>query len=65
VEKLGANGRFRDVKLVFANAADIGTTPIVQFNLTADAVGNLPMPVPPKRVVKTAAHATATQTGAT
>jgi Tfp pilus assembly protein PilN len=48
VDTLGANRRFRDVKLVFANEARIAEKPVVQFNVTATAVGNLPLPVAAK-----------------
>ena len=48
VGALGANPRFRDVRLVFANNAKIEETPVVQFNVTAVGVGNLPMPAPVK-----------------
>lgn len=48
VDTLGASPRFRDVKLVFANSARVDQTPVVQFSLTATAVGNLPMPAPAK-----------------
>ncbi|MBC8137847.1 MAG: PilN domain-containing protein [Fibrella sp.] len=48
VDTLGANRRFRDVKLVFANEARIAEKPVVQFNVTAVAVGNLPLPVATK-----------------
>ena len=48
VDALGTNRRFRDVKLVFANEARIAEKPVVQFNVTAVAVGNLPLPVPIK-----------------
>lgn len=43
VEKMAAQSRFRDVKLVFANNGLIEATPIVQFSLTAHVVGNLPL----------------------
>jgi len=48
VHKLGASSRFRDVRLVFANSAIVGKVPVVQFNVTAVSVGNLPMPAPLK-----------------
>lgn len=48
VEALSASPRFRDVRLVFANAAKIAETPVVQFNVAATAVGNLPLPAPEK-----------------
>jgi hypothetical protein len=44
VEKLGTLPRFRDVRLVFANSAKIDDQPVVQFSVTARAVGNLPLP---------------------
>ena len=55
VEALGTSNRFRDVKLLFANASKIEQTPIVQFSVTAFAVGNLPLPVAKKitKVVRT------------
>ena len=40
---LAQDVRFRDVKLVFANNAEIETTPVVQFAVTAHIVGNLPL----------------------
>jgi Tfp pilus assembly protein PilN len=52
VDSLGANPRFRDVRLVFANSALIGKVPVVEFNVSATCVGNLPMPTPSR----TAAH---------
>jgi Tfp pilus assembly protein PilN len=48
VNALAATSRFRDVKLVFANSARIDETPVVQFNVAAVAIGNLPMPEPEK-----------------
>ena len=48
VEALSTSPRFRDVRLVFANAAKIAETPVVQFNVAATAVGNLPLPTPEK-----------------
>jgi Tfp pilus assembly protein PilN len=48
VSNLSAQRRFRDVKLLFANSAKIDQTMVVQFNITATAVGNLPMPTAPK-----------------
>jgi len=46
VTKLGKNPRFRDVKLVFANTSAVGTTPVIEFNVNATCVGNLPLPAP-------------------
>lgn len=46
VDYLSGSARFRDVKLVFANEAKIEETPVVQFNIAATAVGNLPLPAP-------------------
>ena len=43
---LGASPRFRDVRLVFANSGAIGKAPVIQFNVSAVCVGNLPMPAP-------------------
>jgi len=48
VTSLGGSNRFRDVKLVFASSGTIANTPVVQFNITAVAIGNIPMPTPPK-----------------
>ena len=48
VDALSGNSRFRDVRLVFANSGKIKETTVVQFNLAATAVGNLPLPEPPK-----------------
>ncbi len=48
VDSLGANRRFRDVRLVFASEGKIKETKVVQFNITAFPVGNLPLPEPPK-----------------
>lgn len=48
VNNLSASPRFRDVKLVFANSAMIGKAPVVQFNVSATGVGNLPMPTEQK-----------------
>ena len=48
VNALSASPRFRDVKLVFANGGKIDKIPVVQFNIAATAVGNLPMPAPEK-----------------
>lgn len=48
VDALSRTPRFRDVRLVFANGAKIEETPVVQFNIAATAVGNLPMPAPEK-----------------
>ncbi len=53
VDRLGANPRFRDVKLVFANGAKIDEVPVTQFSVTAFAVGNLPMPTPAKKATRT------------
>lgn len=63
VEALGSNKRFRDVKLVFANGAKIENKPVVQFSVTAVAVGNLPMPTAVKKSSKTKARTTSTKTG--
>jgi Tfp pilus assembly protein PilN len=48
LENLSNTGRFRDVKLVFANSGKISETPVVQFSVIATAIGNLPLPAPPK-----------------
>jgi Tfp pilus assembly protein PilN len=46
VNALSSSSRFRDVRLVFANSAVVGKVPVVQFNVSAVCVGNLPMPTP-------------------
>lgn len=43
VKSLAEQKRFRDVKLLFANSAEIESEPVVQFSVTAIAVGNLPV----------------------
>ena len=43
---LADSGRFRDVRLVVANSGRISTTPVVEFSVTATAIGNLPLPLP-------------------
>jgi len=63
VDALSGNPRFRDVKLVFANSAMIGKAPVIQFNVTATGVGNLPMPSDQKKTLGPAA-ATTTNGGA-
>ncbi|HVK06203.1 MAG TPA: PilN domain-containing protein [Armatimonadaceae bacterium] len=67
VDSLAASPRFRDVKLVFANSGRIEETPVVQFSITATAVGNLPMPAPVKTsgkaTARTASAARSTATG--
>ena len=64
VNTLGASPRFRDVKLVFASTGTIAAVPVVQFNVTAIAVGNLPMPTPAKPgAAKTSKTTTTTKTG--
>ncbi len=40
---LSANGRFREMKLLFANKSLIDTTPVVQFSITGHVIGNLPL----------------------
>ncbi|BDI31631.1 hypothetical protein CCAX7_36820 [Capsulimonas corticalis] len=60
VNALGASPRFRDVKLVFASTGTIGAVPVVQFNVTAVCVGNLPMPAPEKPTTATARKTTVT-----
>lgn len=40
---LALDDRFRDVKLVFSNNAEIESTPVVQFAITMHVVGNLPL----------------------
>jgi len=43
LQALTAEPRLRDVKLVFANNAEIDKTPVVQFSIQAFPVGNLPL----------------------
>jgi len=52
VQALSATARFRDVKIVFANSGKIEKTPVVQFNVTATGIGNLPLPTPAKQTGK-------------
>ena len=52
VATLSGSPRFREVRLLFANASKIDETPVVQFSITAVAVGNLPMPEPDKAARK-------------
>ena len=48
VDRMSASPRFRDVRLLFANGSKIDETPVVQFSITATAIGNLPLPEPDK-----------------
>ena len=48
VHTLGANPRFRDVRLVFANSVTIGKARAVEFDISAVCVGNLPLSAPDK-----------------
>ncbi|MES2463913.1 MAG: PilN domain-containing protein [Armatimonadota bacterium] len=59
VDRLGASSRFREVRLVFANSARIEQTPVIQFSITAVAVGNLPMPAPVKAARRAPVRGTA------
>ena len=52
VDRLSVSPRFRDVRLLFANGSKIDETPVVQFSITATAVGNLPLPDPDKAARK-------------
>lgn len=61
VQKLGASPRFRDVRLVFANSAIVGKQPVVQFNVNATSVGNLPMPAPARTTGIGSVTSTSTQ----
>lgn len=67
VDNLGASSRFRDVKLVFANSALIGKIPVVQFSVSATAVGNLPLPTQDRKTVgkKLSSSTSSTATGGT
>lgn len=42
-QRLSAEPRFRDVKLVFANNALIERVPVVQFSISAHVMGNFPV----------------------
>jgi Tfp pilus assembly protein PilN len=46
LKSLTDSRRFRDVRLVVANTGRINENTVVEFNLTARAIGNLPMPKP-------------------
>ncbi len=46
VKSLGTQSRLRDVRLSFANVAEIETKPVVNFALTAFPVGNVPLEEP-------------------
>lgn len=48
VHALGTNPRFRDVRLVFANSVAIGKARLVEFDVSAVCVGNLPLSEPDK-----------------
>ena len=48
VHALGASPRFRDVRLVFANSVTIGKAKLVEFDVSAVCVGNLPLSEPDK-----------------
>ena len=52
-DTLGASPRFRDVRLVFANSGAISKVPVIQFNVSAICVGNLPLPAPEKTTAGT------------
>jgi Tfp pilus assembly protein PilN len=65
VDRLTASSRFREVRLVFANSARIEQTQVIQFSITAVAVGNLPMPAPVKAVRRPSASRTTSGTTGT
>lgn len=48
VHALGASPRFRDVRLVFANSVTVGKARLVEFDVSAVCVGNLPLFEPDK-----------------
>ena len=48
VHALGVSPRFRDVRLVFANSVPIGKARLVEFDISAVCVGNLPLSEPDK-----------------
>ena len=48
VHALGASPRFRDVRLVFANSVTVGKARLVEFDVSAVCVGNLPLSEPDK-----------------
>jgi hypothetical protein len=43
MQRLSAESRLRDVKLVGANNSEIEKTPVIQFSISAFPVGNLPL----------------------
>lgn len=43
LDRLAKTGRFRDVRLVFSNNANIDEAPVVQFSISAFPIGNLPL----------------------
>jgi hypothetical protein len=61
VDRLGSSTRFANVKLLFANSALIGTTPVIEFNVSADCVGNLSLPTPSKNSDTTEQASSASQ----
>jgi hypothetical protein len=65
VDRLGSSSRFREVRLVFANSARIDQTQVIQFSITAVAVGNLPMPAPVKAARRAPGARAAGTAGAT
>lgn len=65
VNSLGSSPRFRDVKLVFANSATVQKIPVIEFNVSAWCVGNVPLPAPDAKGPSRAATATRTASTAT
>ena len=55
VDTLSNHERFRDVKLVYANDANIEETKVAQFSISLHAIGNLPL-TDPKSKARTAAR---------
>ncbi|MGI4791549.1 MAG: PilN domain-containing protein [Janthinobacterium lividum] len=63
VHTLGANTRFRDVHLVFANSVTIGKARMVEFDVSAVCVGNLPLSEPDKTDGGSSVHTESQPTG--
>lgn len=56
MSNLGADPRFRNVKLIFENYADIEKQPVVQFSISAFPNGNLPIALTAAQGGTTSAH---------
>lgn len=60
VDMLANSGRFRDVRLIFANEAQIEGIPVVQYSIQAHVIGNFPMVEQNQRRTTTTAARTTT-----